>query len=88
MPLNVLVRDFPETLAVLLRAGVDVRRYGGDSIGEIAGAETAAGSGADSWASKAADHTEGIARAIVWREGPAAEGTPGDAAGSAGSSPP
>lgn len=34
LPVNVLVRDFPETLAVLRDAGVDVPRFGGGPVAE------------------------------------------------------
>lgn len=42
LPLHVLVRDFPETLAVLRRAGVDVPALGGRPL-EVAGESPGAG---------------------------------------------
>ncbi|HEX9109329.1 MAG TPA: hypothetical protein VF832_18935 [Longimicrobiales bacterium] len=38
-PLHVVVRDFPETLAVFRRAGLDVSARGGESFSAAAGAE-------------------------------------------------
>ena len=42
MPLHVVVRDFPETLAVCRRLGIDLPRRGGESFAAAAGAESAA----------------------------------------------
>ena len=36
-PLHVVIRDLPETLAVLRRNGVDVRLRGADPLAEVAG---------------------------------------------------
>jgi hypothetical protein len=38
LPLHVVARDYPETLALLRRRGVDVTRHGGLSVAEAAAA--------------------------------------------------
>lgn len=38
-PLHVMVRDFPETLAVLRVAGIDLRAHGGRALSRVEGVE-------------------------------------------------
>lgn len=37
LSLDILVRDYPETLAVLRRRGADPRDYGGERLADLAG---------------------------------------------------
>ena len=55
-PLHVVVRDFPETLAVFRRAGLDVSARGGESFAAAAGPQ-------------AGSLYEDLARATAWRAG-------------------
>ncbi len=62
IPLHVLVRDFPETLAVLRRAGVDVPALGGRPLAQAG--DTLPGSEAD----VAARLVAAMAAAAAWRD--------------------
>ncbi len=50
MPLHVVVADYPETLAVLLRSGLDLRAVGGRRSGEVLDEEMIVGRLASEWA--------------------------------------
>ena len=56
MPLHVIVRDYPETLAVLRAAGIDVRAHGSEPLRGVAPESTAL--------------VDDIARVISWRGTP------------------
>ncbi len=56
LPLHVLVRDFPETLAVFRRFGLAVPERGGESFAAAAGADAAA-------------LYDALVRVTAWRDG-------------------
>ncbi|MBI4409938.1 MAG: hypothetical protein HY561_09535 [Gemmatimonadetes bacterium] len=56
LPLHVVVRDYPETLAVFRRLGVDVPRRGGESVSAAAGPDLVR-------------VLDAVLEAIAWREG-------------------
>jgi len=56
MPVHVVVRDFPETLAVLRRLGVDVPRRGGVPVSRALDGD-------------AGPLLDAIAEATAWRDG-------------------
>ncbi|HWV57869.1 MAG TPA: hypothetical protein VNZ57_10485 [Longimicrobiales bacterium] len=59
LPVHVVVRDFPETLAVFRREGVDVAALGGESVrAAAAGRESAGGL------------IESLMAALAWRAAP------------------
>jgi hypothetical protein len=53
-PIHVLVRDCPETLAVLRAAGIDVRAHGTSPLGEVV--------------PPASVLIDDVARSILWRK--------------------
>jgi hypothetical protein len=55
LPVHLIVRDYPETLAVFRRFGVDLSRRGGEPVLE-------------SVAGDAGELVEALAVAIAWRE--------------------
>lgn len=56
LPTHLVVRDYPETLAVFRRHGVDLPRRGGDPVMELEDGDAGA-------------LLDALAEAIEWREG-------------------